>query len=89
MENATETDFANLTFPNLTEVSSYLIVYRIHGLTSVGKLFPNLTIIGGDLLSLDYALIVTQNPQLKEIDLPKLRLILRGSVAIFKNPSQS
>nr|ANZ55076.1 insulin receptor 2 [Pyrrhocoris apterus]QIS94311.1 insulin receptor 2 [Pyrrhocoris apterus] len=86
MEDMTENDFANVSFPNLREVTGYVVVYRVRGLTSIGRLFPNLAVIGGSVLSADYALIIFKNPDLREIDLYQLKVVKRGSVGIGQNP---
>ena len=58
IDHATESSFSNLTFPELREITHYLLLYRVNGLRSLGKLFPNLTVIRGDMLFLNYALVV-------------------------------
>lgn len=75
-----------LEFPLLTEVTEFVIFYRVLGLTSLGKLFPNLRVIRGNSLIADYSLIVFEMPNLKEIGLKSLIEISRGSVRIERNP---
>jgi insulin receptor len=58
IDHATESSFANLTFPELREITHYLLLYRVNGLRSVGRLFPNLAVIRGETLFLNYALVV-------------------------------
>lgn len=58
VDNYNESDYANLTFPNLTEITEFLIFYRVNGLRSIGKLFPNLRYIRGNELVNDYALVI-------------------------------
>jgi hypothetical protein len=58
IDHATESSFSNLTFPELREITHYLLLYRVSGLRSLGKLFPNLTVIRGETLFLNYALVV-------------------------------
>lgn len=53
-----ETHYENLSFPNLTEITEFLLVYRVNGLKSLMKLFPNLRIIRGNAVIKDYALII-------------------------------
>lgn len=53
-----ETDYDGLEFPLLTEVTEFLLVYRVNGLKSLGKLFPNLRIIRGNVLIHDFSFIV-------------------------------
>lgn len=58
IDHATETSFTNLSFPELREITHYLLLYRVNGLRSIGKLFPNLAVIRGETLFLNYALVV-------------------------------
>ncbi|KAK9511750.1 hypothetical protein O3M35_000353 [Rhynocoris fuscipes] len=76
-----------MTFPELREITSFLLVNRVAGLRSLGRLFPNLSIIRGENLFLNYALVIAHMPNLMEINLSSVT-ILRGSVAIAWNPSK-
>lgn len=58
IDHATENSFANLSFPELREITHYLLLYRVNSLRSLGKLFPNLAVIRGETLFLNYALVV-------------------------------
>ena len=58
IDHASESNFANLSFPELREITDYLLLYRVNGLRSLGNLFPNLTVIRGETLFLNYALVV-------------------------------
>jgi hypothetical protein len=58
IDHATESSFTNLSFPELREITHYLLLYRVNGLRSIGKLFPNLAVIRGETLFLNYALVV-------------------------------
>ncbi|XP_066589101.1 insulin-like receptor isoform X2 [Prorops nasuta] len=87
MENNTEADFQNISFPNLREITGYLLVYRISGLKTLANLFPNLEVIRGDILFTDYAFMVYEMNNIKEIGLSNLTEISRGGVRIEKNPS--
>ncbi|GMT18666.1 hypothetical protein PFISCL1PPCAC_9963 [Pristionchus fissidentatus] len=80
-----EEDF--VTFPNLVEITGYLLVFNVKSLTTLSRIFPNLRIIGGSQLIMNYALIIYQNPDLKDIGLPNLRVIRNGGVRISENPS--
>ncbi|PNF38775.1 Insulin receptor [Cryptotermes secundus] len=86
IDRANETDYYRFSFPELREITDYLLVYRVAGLTSLGKLFPNLTVIRGNSLFVDYALVVYEMFQLQEIGLRSLTAVLRGSVRFDKNP---
>lgn len=67
LENINENDFEHLTFPELTEITHFLLFYRVKGLKSIGKLFPNLSIIRGLELFKDYALIIYDMTHLQEV----------------------
>ena len=58
IDNADESDYANISFPELKEITGYLLLYRVNGLRSLGKIFPNLTVIRGNTLFVNYALFV-------------------------------
>ncbi|KZC13496.1 Insulin receptor, partial [Dufourea novaeangliae] len=87
IENNSEADFQNIQFPELREITGYLLLYRVNGLKSLGNLFPNLEVIRGNILLTDYAFMVYEVQNLQEIGLRKLTEISRGSVRIEKNPS--
>ncbi|XP_074094296.1 insulin-like receptor isoform X1 [Cotesia typhae] len=87
IDNNKESDFEGLSFPKLREITSYLLLYRISNLRTLQNLFPNLEVIRGDKLILDYSFMIYEVPNLKEIGLTKLTKILRGAVRIEKNPS--
>ncbi|CAL1580384.1 unnamed protein product [Knipowitschia caucasica] len=79
-------DFRRISFPKLTVVTDYLLMFRVYGLESLGDLFPNLTIIRGNYLFFNYALVIFEMIQLREIGLHSLMNITRGAVRIEKNP---
>lgn len=78
-------DFYNVSYPDLTEIIGYLVIYNVAGLKSIGQLFPNLTRIHGNQLVRNYAFIVRENPDLEMIGLTKLKSITRGAVRIEEN----
>lgn len=80
-------DYENITFPDLIEVTEYLLFFRVQGLSTLSKLFPNLTVIRGKELVSNYALIIYEMMHLQKINLSKLTDILRGSVRIESNPN--
>lgn len=65
IERSNESDFAEYEFPLLTEITEFLLVYRVMGLTSLGKLFPNLRIIRGNALVYNHAFLVYEMMHLK------------------------
>lgn len=81
-----EHDYENMTFPLLTEITDFLLVFRVNGLKSIGKMFPNLSVIRGNALFNNYALVIYEVFQLEEIGLKSLQYIGRGAVRIEKNP---
>ncbi|KAM8961748.1 insulin receptor [Pelodytes ibericus] len=78
-------NFRGLSFPKLTMITDYLLLFRVYGLESLRDLFPNLTVIRGTRLFFNYALVIFEMVHLKEIGLYSLMNITRGSVRIEKN----
>lgn len=89
IDKANETDFDGYSFPELREITQYLLLYRVVGLRKLGHLFPNLTIIRGDTVFEDYGLVIYEMFHLQEVGLKSLTHIMRGAVRIEKNPSKS
>ncbi|XP_011882700.1 PREDICTED: insulin receptor-like [Vollenhovia emeryi] len=87
IENNTEADFENVSFPELREITGYFLLYRVDGLKSLNKLFPNLEVIRGDILLTDFTLMIYEMKNLQEIGLTNLAKISRGGVRIEKNPA--
>ncbi|KAJ6634889.1 Insulin-like receptor [Pseudolycoriella hygida] len=81
-----ETDYDNFTFPELVEITDFLMLYRVQGLKTLGHLFPNLRVIRGNNLVNNYALIIYEMLQLTDISLKSLTSLNRGAVRIEKNP---
>uniref|UniRef100_A0A3Q3ER92 Tyrosine-protein kinase receptor n=1 Tax=Labrus bergylta TaxID=56723 RepID=A0A3Q3ER92_9LABR len=79
-------DFRGLTFPKLMVITDYLLLFRVYGMESLSDLFPNLTVIRGNNLFFNYALVMFEMLQLREIGLRNLMNITRGAVRIEKNP---
>ncbi|GCB73640.1 hypothetical protein scyTo_0002720 [Scyliorhinus torazame] len=79
-------DFRGLSFPELTMITDYLLLFRVYGLESLQDLFPNLTVIRGTRLFFNYALVIFEMLHFKEIGLYNLVNITRGAVRIEKNP---
>ncbi|XP_054719002.1 insulin-like peptide receptor [Uloborus diversus] len=86
IDNGQAHEYDGLVFPDLVEITGYLLLYRAFGLNSVGRLFPNLAVIRGNVLFHNYAMVVFEMYHLQEIGLTRLTDILRGSVRIEKNP---
>ncbi|XP_055381241.1 insulin-like peptide receptor [Condylostylus longicornis] len=84
--NNNKNNINNYTILNLREITEYLIIYNITGLTSLAALFPNLAIIRGKTVFHNYALSIYENPDLEEIGLKSLLSISRGHVFIDHCP---
>uniref|UniRef100_A0AAQ5Z023 Tyrosine-protein kinase receptor n=1 Tax=Amphiprion ocellaris TaxID=80972 RepID=A0AAQ5Z023_AMPOC len=79
-------DFRGLSYPKLRVVTDYVLLFRVYGLETLSELFPNLTVIRGNNLFFNYALVLYEMLQLKEVGLHSLMNITRGAVRIEKNP---
>ncbi|KAK1131016.1 hypothetical protein K0M31_017319 [Melipona bicolor] len=87
IDNAEPAEYANISFPELREITGYLLFYRVKGLRSIGRLFPNLSVIRGHSLFINYALVVFEMMSLQEVGLHSLTTVVRGSVRFEKNPA--
>lgn len=67
VEKASFEEFENISFPQVREILEYFVLYRVKGLKSIAKLFPNLTAIRGRDLYMGYAFIVSALPDLQEV----------------------
>ncbi|KAG5669147.1 hypothetical protein PVAND_017042 [Polypedilum vanderplanki] len=85
MDDMEARDVVNFTFPELVEVTGFIMLYRIGGFTSLDQLFPNLAVIRGRDLFKDYSLIIYEMLHLTDIGLKNLMTIERGNVRIEKN----
>ncbi|XP_030622664.1 insulin-like growth factor 1a receptor [Chanos chanos] len=84
--NLNQEQFRTLSFPKLTMVTDYVLLFRVSGLVSLSTLFPNLSVIRGRNLFYNYALVIFEMTSLKDIGLYNLRNITRGAIRIEKNP---
>ena len=85
MTGEKNTDDQFPVFQDLREITGSVLIFSIHGLTNLGIIFPNLRIIGGQSLVMNYALVIYQNPDLRTIGLDKLTVIRNGGVRIKDN----
>lgn len=85
IERANPSAFENLTFPELREVTDYILIYRLKGVRNLGDLFPNLSVIRGLQLFKDFALVIFDNEGLESLGLRSLSRIERGAVRIQNN----
>uniref|UniRef100_A0A0K8VNM9 receptor protein-tyrosine kinase n=1 Tax=Bactrocera latifrons TaxID=174628 RepID=A0A0K8VNM9_BACLA len=76
----------NYTFPLLREISDFLIFHDVRGLRSIRNLFPNLAVIRGRRLFLNYALGITNMPDLEALEFSSLIAIQRGHIYINNCP---
>ncbi|EDO47651.1 predicted protein, partial [Nematostella vectensis] len=74
-----------LYFPKLTEITGHLLVSLLFNIKDLKGIFPNLAVIRGRYLFLDYALVIYQNNGLEQINLPSLTTISSGGIRIEKN----
>ncbi|XP_058448566.1 insulin-like growth factor 1 receptor isoform X2 [Malaya genurostris] len=72
LERIQSHEFAEFQFPNLREVTGFVLFFRVFNLVSLRDLFPNLMVIRGQELIGNYALIFYDLPQLQEIDWPSI-----------------
>lgn len=86
IDKANNTDYDQYSFPELREITQYLMFYRVTGLRNISQLFPNLALIRGEQVFQDYALVIYEAFHLELIGLKALTDILRGAVRIEKNP---
>ncbi|KAM4552957.1 insulin-like growth factor 1a receptor [Fundulus diaphanus] len=77
--------FRTLSFPKLTVITDYLLLFRVPVLDSLSTLFPNLSVIRGLNLFFGNALVIYEMNSLKDIGLYNLMNITRGTVQIEKN----
>lgn len=80
-----EKSWDDVSFPQLREITGYVLLYRLAGLKSLRNVFPGLAVIRGRTLFRDNALVIYENQDLEEIGLKSLLTIERGSVYIWKN----
>ncbi len=85
IDYAESSDYENLHFPKLREITDYFLLYRVFGLRSLSHIFPNLAVIRGQKLFYNYALVAFEMPNLEDIALPSLSHIVRGAVRLEKN----
>ena len=87
IEHAASEEYDRLHFPKLLEITDYLLLYRVYQMRTLSHIFPNLSVIRGQLLFFNYALVLFEVPHIEEIGLPSLTTIGRGAVRLEKNPN--
>ncbi|KAH1023594.1 hypothetical protein HUJ04_012768 [Dendroctonus ponderosae] len=87
-DNLNETEFSQISFPALREITGYFLLFRVNSLKTVGQLFPNLAVIRGQhLFPGGKSLVIFEMASLQEIGLHSLTHIMNGKVHIDRNPS--
>ncbi|VDN52411.1 unnamed protein product [Dracunculus medinensis] len=84
----TSSNFTHESFPvfkRLRVITGHLLIFQVSALRSLKDMFPNLRIIGGQELIMNYALVIYQNTHMIEVGLPKLTTIFNGGVRIVDN----
>ncbi|GJQ65342.1 putative tyrosine-protein kinase receptor [Trypoxylus dichotomus] len=66
-DEATVDTFRGITYPELEEITGYFLIFQVPGLLSIGKLFPNLRIIRGMEVIMNYAFMLYNVTDLMEI----------------------
>ncbi|XP_055632635.1 insulin-like receptor [Toxorhynchites rutilus septentrionalis] len=84
IERTSQQEFDKYQFPNLREVTGFVLFYDVSNLVSLRNMFPNLMVIRGQTLIDKYALIFYAVPQLQEIGLKGLIAIQNGFVNVQK-----
>ncbi|CAD7000760.1 unnamed protein product, partial [Ceratitis capitata] len=79
-------DYDKYTFPLLREITDFLIIHNVRGLRTVRQLFPNLAVIRGRRLFLNYALGITLMYDLEVLEFPALIAIQRGHIFVNTSP---
>ncbi|KAK3875708.1 hypothetical protein Pcinc_019436 [Petrolisthes cinctipes] len=83
IQNLTE-DWSLIGLPNLTQVTGYVLLYRLTHIHTLTHLLPRLAVIRGRTLFHGHSLVIYGNIYLSKLDW-NLRAILRGSVRIESN----
>lgn len=85
IDDVNSTEIEAFSFPLLTEITGFLMMYRLTGIKSLAQLFPNLSVIRGDELFKGFALILYELIDLENLGLNNLKVIENGGVRIEKN----
>ena len=87
IDYAKSDEYEHLHFPMLREITDYLLLYRVYGLRTLAQIFPNLSVIRGQKLFFNYALVAFEMPDMEELGLSALTTIERGAIRLEKNPN--
>lgn len=67
LESFETNEFEEYSFPELREISGYFLMMRVFGVRSLGRLFPNLSVIRGRQLLGDYSFVLFELLDLEEV----------------------
>lgn len=67
LESFETKEFEEYSFPELREISGYFLMMRVFGVRSLGRLFPNLSVIRGKQLLGDYSFVLFELLDLEEV----------------------
>jgi hypothetical protein len=77
-------DDDELIFANLVEITDYLLIFQLQNMQNLERLFPKLTIIRGDRLFKNNALILFLTNSLLKVGLKNLASVQRGSILLSR-----
>ncbi|XP_021960211.1 insulin-like peptide receptor isoform X1 [Folsomia candida] len=77
--------FSSLRFPELKEITGFLMVFFTENIVSLSAMFPSLSVIRGQELVEKYALVISKMPDMVEVGLVSLTHIFNGGVWIVGN----
>lgn len=64
---ATVDTFQGITYPELEEITGYFLIFQVPGLLSIGRLFPNLRVIRGMEVIMNYSFMLYNVTDLMEV----------------------
>ena len=76
----------SMSFTDIFEVTGYILIENVSGLRSLGNLFPNLSVLRGEILHHDFSLLIRNNGDLENIGIGLMTYIGKGDVLIENNP---
>lgn len=81
VNDVTPSNYTNVVLPNLREITGFLLLFRVNGLTTLGQLFPNLRVIRAVDVFYGYGIVIYEVDDLQSISLPKLSYLGHGVIA--------
>lgn len=83
--NVDASNYTAVVLPDLVEITGYLLMYRVNGLSSLGQIFPNLRVIRGKSVFYSLSLALYEMEDLVSISLRNLTYLGSGVLAM-QNP---